>query len=98
MLSNDELLILHNLKDSLSIVQQRQLLEQLLFEYEEYRKCGTLDDCQQRKEWFDMSFEDVRKSFNSIVKGLRDEVQNIREEDAKPKTKKRGRKENSNEM
>lgn len=91
MLSNDELLILHNLKDSLSIVQQKRLLEQLLFEYEEYQKCGTLDDCQQRKEWFNKSFEDVRKYFNFIVKELRDEVQNIRKEAAKPKAKKRGR-------
>lgn len=90
-LSNDELLILHNLKDSLSIVQQKKLLEQLLSEYEGYRKCGTLTDCQQRKEWFDMSFEDVHKEFNFIVKGSRDEVQQIREEAVKPKTKKRGR-------
>ena len=56
MLTNDELLILHNFKDSLSTVRHKQLLEQLLFEYEE----------------------------------LRNAVQNIREEAAKPKTKKHG--------
>lgn len=91
MLTNDELLILHNLKDSLSFVQQRNLLDQLLFEYEQYRKCGTPEDCQQRKEWMEMSFEDIRNHFNDIVKGLQNEVKQIKEEAAKSNNKKCGR-------
>ena len=91
MLTNNELFILHNIRDNLSIEEQRCLFDRLLFEYDLYRKCGTPEDCIQRKEWMEMSFEDVRNNFNDIVKGLRNEVKQIREEAAKPERKKRGR-------
>ena len=91
MLTDKEIKLLHDFKDSLSMVKQKELLNQLLFEYAQYRKCGTPEDCQQRKEWMEMSIEDIRENFNGIVKGLRDEVKQIRKEAEKSERKKRGR-------
>lgn len=91
MLTDKELLILYDVRDNLSNDQQRVLFNQLLFEYEQYRKCGTPENCQQRKEWMEMSFEDIRNNFNDIVKGLQNEVKQIKEEASKSNNKKRGR-------
>ncbi len=57
-----------------------ELLEQMIYEYEQYIKCGTPEDCMQRKEWMEMSYEDIRKNFNDTIKALQREVTNIREE------------------
>lgn len=90
MLTDKELLILCDVRDSLSNDRQRVLFNQLLFEYDQYKKCGTPDDCQQRKEWMRMPFEDIRDNFNDIVKGLQNEVKQIKEEAAKQVTAKQG--------
>lgn len=92
MLTNKELQVLYDLRDSLSFVRERELLCKLLFEYQQYSDCGTPEDCKQRKEWMELSLEDVRTNFNCIVKDLRDEVKIIKEEAAVNKDKKkRGR-------
>ena len=68
---------------------EADLLNQLLFEYGKYTECGTIEDCQQRKEWMSMSIDDIRKNFFQTVKGMRQEVEYIREDAQSPA--KRGR-------
>lgn len=75
-------------KDSMPDCKEKQLLNSLLFEYEEYARCGTPEECKSRLEWMTYSLDDVRRKFVQIVKGLQEEVECIRSE---PKPKKRGR-------
>lgn len=69
--------------------REKDLLNQLLWEYGKYTECGTIEDCQQRKEWMSMSIDDIRKNFFQTVKGMREEVEYIREDAQAPA--KRGR-------
>ena len=89
MLSYKDLSTLQKYCDTLSTVEFRRLLDQLIYEYCQYKQSGSPEDCAQRKEWMEMSYEDIRNRFNDIVQDLRNEVSVIKKEAAKPK--KRGR-------
>ena len=92
MLDYKDLAELQDFCDSLSDVRRRNLLSQLILEYGQYKRCGSPEDCAQRKEWMEMSYEDIRKSFNETIQALRNEVSDMkREAAAEPKPKKRGR-------
>ena len=65
----------HDLSD-----EDYELLDDIIYEYCQYRRCGSPEDCEQRKEWMEMSYEDIRKSFNETLDALRSEVRNIRRE------------------
>lgn len=69
--------------------REKELLHKVLFEYDEYCECGTVEDCQQRKAWMSYSIDDIRSAFYKMVKGMREEVDAVRAETAAPK--KRGR-------
>lgn len=81
MLSNTEIskikhaIETHDLSD-----EDYELLDDIIYEYCQYRRCGSPEDCEQRKEWMEMSYEDIRKSFNETLDALRSEVRNIRRE------------------
>lgn len=81
MLSNTEIskikhaIETHDLSD-----EDYELLDDIVYEYCQYRRCGSPEDCEQRKEWMEMSYEDIRKSFNETLDALRSEVRNIRRE------------------
>lgn len=72
--------------------RDKALLNKLLFEYVEYARCGTVEDCRQRKEWMSYSIDDIRVNFTKVVNGLREEVAYIREDAAKQKRRGRPRK------
>ena len=98
MLNMLEMSDLWQFKDSLPEGRIKELLNNVLFEYGRYTECGTPEDCKDRLEWMKMSPEDVRKNFNTIINGLRDEVEYIRENAEReaerkynPEPKKRGR-------
>ena len=91
MLNMFEMSDLLHFQESLPESKEKELLNLLLFEYGQYIRCGTVEDCEQRIEWMSYSIEDIRNSFNSIVKGLREEVENIRTFETTPPNKKRGR-------
>ena len=81
MLSNTEIskikhaIETHDLSD-----EDYELIDDIIYEYCQYRRCGSPEDCEQRKEWMEMSYEDIRKSFNETLDALRSEVRNIRRE------------------
>ena len=92
MLSYKDLNTLQKYCDTLNDPEIWIILDQLIHEYCQYKQSGSPEDCAQRKEWMEMSYEDIRNSFNNIIHGLRNEVAEIRKEamnNAKPK--KRGR-------
>ena len=93
MLTIKELEIVEELCSSLSDVKRKKALENLLFEYRQYIRCGSPEECAQRKEWMEMSYEDIRENFNNTVKALQREVSDIRESytDRKTAKKKVGR-------
>lgn len=95
MLTYKEIKTVEELCDNLSDVKRRDTLNKLLFEYMEYSRSGSPEDCAQRKEWMEMSYEDIRMSFNSTIKALRDEVSDIKADyllkSTIKKTKKTGR-------
>ena len=92
MLSYKDLNTLQNYCDTLTDPKIRIILDQLIHEYCQYKQSGSPKDCAQRKEWMEMSYEDIRNRFNDIVQDLRNEVAVIKEECAsETKPKKRGR-------
>ena len=91
MLDSIEMSDLYQFKDSLPENRVKELLSKLLFEYVQYSKCGTVEDCIGRKEWMSYSIDDIRNTFTGIVRGLRQEVQYVREDVAASHKKKRGR-------
>ena len=93
MLTFEEMEAVVELCDSLSDVKRKQALDKMIFEYRQYMRSGSPEDCAQRKEWMKMSYEDIRKNFNNTVNALRNEVKDIRNSytDQKPAKKKVGR-------
>ena len=92
MLSCKDLSTLQKYCDTLTDTDIRIILDQLIHEYCQYKKSGSPKDCAQRKEWMEMSYEDIRNRFNDIVQDLRNEVAVIKKECAsETKSKKRGR-------
>ena len=89
MLSYKDLNTLQNYCDTLTDPEIRIILDQLIHEYCNYKQSGSPEDCAQRKEWMEMTYEDIRNRFNDIVQDLRNEVAVIKKEATKPK--KRGR-------
>lgn len=68
MLTPKELEIVEELCSSLSDVNRKKALNNLLFEYRQYMRCRSPEECAQRKEWMQMSYEDIRENFNNTVK------------------------------
>ena len=92
MLSHKDLSTLQNYCDTLTDPEIRIILDQLIHEYCQYKQSGSPKDCAQRKEWMELSYEDIRNRFNDIVQDLRNEVAVIKKECAsETKSKKRGR-------
>lgn len=93
MMTFDEMETVVELCDSLSDVKRKQALDKMIFEYRQYMRSGSPEDCVQRKEWMKMSYEDIRKNFNNTVNALRNEVTDIRNSytNQKPAKKKVGR-------
>ena len=98
MISCKDLNTLQNYCDTLTDPEIQIILGQLIHEYFRYKQNGSPEDCAQRKEWMEMSYEDIRNRFNDIVQDLRNEVAEIKKEAAsetKPKKRGRPRKKNS---
>ena len=95
MLSCKDLATLQNYCDTLTDPEIKIILGQLIHEYFRYKQSGSPKDCAQRKEWMEMSYEDIRNSFNNIIQGLRNEVAVIKKEAAKPKKQGRPKKNDS---
>lgn len=93
MMTFDEMETVVELCDSLSDVKRKQALDKMIFEYRQYMRSGSPEDCAQRKEWMKMSYEDNRKNFNNTVNALRNEVKDIRNSytNQKPPKKQAGR-------
>ena len=92
MLSYKDLSALQKYCDTLTDPKIRIILDRLFHEYCQYKQSGSPEDCAQRKEWMEMSYEDIRNRFNDIVQDLRNEVAEIKKEAAsETKPKKRGR-------
>lgn len=92
MLTVKELKELQEYCDTLSMTNIHDILNQLLYEYKQYIKSGTPEECAQRKELMQMSYEDIMANFNSIVGAMRKEVADMKAETIlEKKPKKRGR-------
>lgn len=98
MLNFIEMSDLWQFKDSLPEGREKELLNRVLFEYNQYMDCGSPEECKSRLEWMKMTPEDMRTAFNRLAKETREEIEYIREKaerDAehkyKPEPKKRGR-------
>lgn len=57
----------------------KKLFTIMFKDYREYTKYGTHEDFAQCKEWQDMSITEIRENFNNVVKGLRDQVDDMRD-------------------
>lgn len=87
--------------------KNKALLDIMFEEYRKYIQYGTPEDFAQCREWQDMSITDIRKNFNSVVKGLRNEMDDARrifrkrekelEDQLKAKKKRSSRKQNTQE-
>ena len=89
MLSKHSISDLSLYLESLPESREKALFNRLLFEYIQYTKCGTIEECRSRKEWMDYSLNDIMANFNAMVKGLREEVDNIKKEAGSSKKSRR---------
>lgn len=79
MLTNRQLIRLDQYISQMSDGDKNKALLTIMFkEYRGYIQYGTPEDFAQCREWQDMSITDIRKKFNNIVKGLRDEMDDTR--------------------
>ena len=95
MLNYKDLSTLQKYCDTLTDPKIRIILDRLIHEYCNYKQSGSPEDCAQRKEWMEMTYEDIRNRFNDIVQDLRNEVAVIRKEASKPKKRSRPKKNDS---
>ena len=93
MMTFEEMETVEKISGILSSVKQRVAFEKMISEYRQYTRLGSPEDCAQRKEWMEMSYEDIRMNFNSTIKALRQEVSDIRDQycNKKPPKKQAGR-------
>ena len=98
MLNVIEMSDLWQFKDSLPEGREKELLNNVLFEYNQYMECGSPEECKNRLKWMKMTPEDMRETYNLLAKHMQEEIDYIREKaerDAerkyKPEPKKRGR-------
>lgn len=89
MLNYIEMSDLRQFQGEMPDCREKELLHKVLFEYNEYCECGTVEDCKQRKEWMSYSIDTIREAFAKMVKGFQEEVEIIREDEKRKK--KRGR-------
>lgn len=94
MLTMHEISELSLFQESLPEGREKELFNKLLFDYIQYAQCGTVEDCKNRKEWMSLSIDDMRKNFNTLVKEMREEVNNIRNEESVSKKRNGGKKNN----
>lgn len=87
MLSCKDLATLQNYCNTLTDPEIRIILDRLIHEYCRYKQSGSPEDCAQRKEWMEMTYEDIRNSFDDIVQDLRNEVAVIKKAAASEKNK-----------
>ena len=78
MLSNSQIHKVSKYYLDLPDCEERDLFFKLISEYEDYKKCGTPEECMQRKEWMSMPIDDIRKGFNSFINEMKKEVEIIR--------------------
>lgn len=79
MLTNRQLIRLDQYISQMSDGDKNKALLTIMFkEYRGYIQYGTPEDFAQCREWQDMSITDIRKKFNNIVKGLRNEMDDAR--------------------
>lgn len=94
MLSSYDISDLLQFSDKMENCNEKILLNTLLFEYQRYRRCGTIEECMERKEWFSLSMDDIRYKFNQLAKVAKEEIEAVRfEQSIKPKKRGRPRKE-----
>lgn len=93
MLNMHEMCELYLFQESLPDCREKELLNNLLFEYNQYTQCGTVEECMSRKEWMSYSIDDIRTNFNNTIKALRDEVAVIRNEKTVYRKRKGGKNE-----
>lgn len=70
MLTIKELEIVEELCSSLSDVKRKKALSNLLFEYRLYARCGSPEECAQRKEWMEIRNQLRKKVGRSKKKGI----------------------------
>lgn len=73
MLNYIEMSELWQFTDGMPESREKDLLKRLLFEYEEYSKLGTHEECRQRKEWMSYSPEQIRALFADLAKHHQEE-------------------------
>lgn len=94
MLSSYDISDLLQFSDKMENCSEKILLNTLLFEYQQYRNCGTIEECMERKAWFSLSMDDIRYKFNQLAKVAKEEIEAIRlEQSIKPKKRGKPRKE-----
>ncbi len=71
--------------------KEKELLHTVLWEYEKYTRVGTTQEVEDMKEWMGLSINDIRRNFNRTVKGLREEVEYIREDKKRGRPKKKAK-------
>ena len=53
--------------------EEKKLLLKAYMELKAYRNCGTVQECESRKEWMSLSLDDIRENLHEFMRQIREE-------------------------
>ena len=61
--------------DSIEDEDIKKLINKMHFEYMQYMKVGTPEECERYKEWCDLKPSDYMRLFDTATRALKDELE-----------------------
>lgn len=61
--------------DSIEDENIKKLINEMHFEYMQYMKVGTPEECKRYKEWCDLKPSDYMRLFDTATRALKDELE-----------------------
>ncbi len=61
--------------DSIEDEDIKKLINEMHFEYMQYMKVGTPEECKRYREWCDLKPSDYMKLFDTATRALKDELE-----------------------
>lgn len=61
--------------DSIEDENIKKLINEIHFEYMQYMKVGTPEECKRYKEWCDLKPSDYMRLFDTATRALKDELE-----------------------
>lgn len=75
MAEDHNMSVLWDFCNSLEDKELKEAFSDALNELSAYRSCGSVEECESRKEWMSFSLDDVRRKYIEFVRMMRSEME-----------------------